>query len=152
MTIKHILISILALAFCNACSSSQEEKSAHKQITGSIEISQSWVRPASKGTNSAGYFSIYNGTAKADTLIGIESQDAENAEVHESYTTGEGLSGMRPAGKLAIASGDSLILEPGGYHVMLIEMNRTLAVGDSLQLQLQFAVAGSKNIYVPIER
>lgn len=152
MTTKHILITVLALALCNACSSPQKKKSTKKQLTDSIQISQSWIRPAAKGTNSAGYFSIYNGTVKADTLIGVESQDAENAEVHESYTTDKGLAGMRPTGVLAIPSGDSLVLEPGGYHVMLMKLEKDIASGDTLELILKFSGSSPINVSAPVKK
>lgn len=148
---KYILIFIPVLGLLLSCSSPQKKQSAEKQLTGKIEIPQSWVRPAAKGTNSAGYFSIYNGTQKADTLIGIESQGAENAEVHESYTTDEGLSGMRPAEVLAIPSGDSLILEPGGYHVMLMNVKRDFAAGDTLELILKFSGISPINVSAPVK-
>lgn len=151
MIARSILIFVPLLTLCLACSSSQKEKSAQKQLTGSIEISNSWVRPATEGMTSGGYFSIYNGTAKSDTLIGIDSEGVESADVHKSYTTGDGLSGMTPAGRLAIPSGDSLVLEPGGYHVMLMNLKKDIAESDTLELILEFTGASAIKVLAAVK-
>lgn len=136
------LLSIIFTLMMSGCSSQQEQKS----LSGNLEITQSRARPAAQGANSAAYFTIYNGTASVDTLLGVASDITDNAGVHESYMTEEGLSGMRPAGTLAIPSGDSLVLEPGGFHVMLMDLKKTVVRGDTIPLRIIFANAGSKNI------
>lgn len=146
------MIIIIFATLLIGCSSQESNHSQMRSISGELEITDSWVRPAVKGTNSAAYLAIYNGTAEADTLISIESKDVENAEVHESYTTEEGLSGMRPAGILAIPSGDSLVLEPGGYHIMLMKAKKDMKEGDSLSLVFRFSNAKSKDITAPVKK
>jgi len=150
---NRIIPGILFFAvLLSGCSSTQKEQPRQKSLSGNLEISKIWARPAGQGVNSAAYFTVYNGTTQADTLIGIASEDAANAEVHESYVTDEGLSGMRPAGIMAIPSGDSLALKPGGFHVMLMGIKRELTAGDSIKLTLQFSRSGSKMISAGIRR
>lgn len=144
MTERTIYGILILFILASGCSSLQEKQK--EPLSGNLEITKVWARPAAQGANSAAYFTIYNGTPKADTLIGIVSEYAANAEVHESYVTEDGLAGMRPAGILAIPSGDSLLLQPGGFHVMLMRMKRDIAVGDSIQLRLQFSESDPKII------
>lgn len=145
-TIYWIFWIPILLIMVSGCSSPQEKQKQQQPLSGDLEITKAWARPASRGANSAAYFTIYNGTSDPDTLTGIKSEDTAKAEVHESYVTEDGLSGMRPAGTLAIPSGDSLLLQPGSFHVMLMGMKRNIAVGDSIQLQLQFSGSGSQTI------
>ena len=44
-----------------------------------------------------------------------------------------------------------LTLEPGGYHVMLINLTKPLVAGDRLPLTLQFEHAGQMDITVKIK-
>lgn len=147
---KHyVRLLILFVLLAIGCSSPQNEQ---RSLSGKLEITKSQARPAAQGANSAAYFTIYNGTANADTLLGVASDEAEDAGVHESYVTEGGLSGMRPAENLAIPSGDSLLLQPGGFHVMLMELKRKFVIGDSIQLQIQFAKAGSRSIFASVKQ
>ncbi|NGP75542.1 copper chaperone PCu(A)C [Balneolaceae bacterium YR4-1] len=150
---KNLLLygSILLLGV--ACSSGETDQETTKvTLSGTIEVSQLTARPVSQGQNSAAYFTIINGLKSADTLTTMESQFFEGAELHESYTTEEGLSGMRPVGNIVIPSGDSLVLKPGSYHVMLMRAKRNFAAGDTLPLILNFSQSGKKSLNLPINR
>lgn len=147
-------VSFLFILFfaASACSSEKSDTVNNKTLSGTLEISQGRARPASQGANSGAYFTIRNGTSQSDTLLEIQVEGFGKAEVHESYTTEEGLSGMRPAGEIPIASGDSLLLQPGGYHVMLMKAGRDFAEGDSIYIELRFARAGSRSMQIPVSR
>lgn len=142
-----ILLGILSIAI--SCTS-EESTPEQKLLSGKLEASDAWLRPAAENSNSAGYVRIWNGTPLSDTLVSIRAEGVANSEIHESYNTDDGLSGMRPAGKLAVASGDSLILQPGGLHIMLMNTKRPFQKGDSLQLVLHFAKAGSLSVSAAI--
>lgn len=142
---------LLLIMLAIGCSAGEQDKTARDHtLSGALEINQSRARPAAAGGNSAVYLSIQNGTSQADTVVGIQAEIAQAAEIHESYTTDEGLSGMRPASNLAIASGDSLLLKPGGLHIMLMNVSQELSFNDSLEIIVQFAQAGSRIIRVPV--
>jgi len=148
---KTYFLLLIFFAFWGCNSKSNKDKSGHKIVLGKIELSGAWARPGAKGQNSAAYLTVINGTASTDTLIGASSNVSKKAQVHESYKTDSGETGMRPAGNLIIESGDKLQIEPGGYHIMLINLNRELAVGDSLDLTLNFRHAGDKTVRIPIK-
>lgn len=150
------MIKNLLLCFCLAfltfsCSSGDSDHQASEStLSGVIEISQLSARPVSEGQNSAAYFTILNGMESADTLETMESKLFESAALHESYTTEEGLSGMRPIGSIAILPGDSLVLKPGSYHVMLMRATRNFTSGDTIPLTLTFSQSGNRSLNVPI--
>lgn len=126
------------------------EVSEQSSQPDSLIISRAWLRPAAAGQNSAAYLQIFNGTPQPDTLKAILTEVATRANVHESYEE-NGMMGMRPAGALALAPDSMLSLKPGGFHIMLMNLSRKLAVGDSVDLQLQFSASGKKSIRLPVK-
>lgn len=99
---------------------------------------------------SALYAWIGNGTASADTLQSVSTDAANTVEIHESYENDDGMRGMRPVGPVPVPAGEQVALAPGGTHVMLIGLNRTLQPGDSLAVDFQFAQAGTRSMTVPV--
>ena len=138
---------------CNPEESSDNERSTQEQklILGRMDLSGGWARPGSKGGTSAAYLSISNGTATADTIQNVSAQAAAKAEVHESYKGENGISGMRPAPHRVIGPGKDLHLQPGGLHIMLTDLKRDLAAGDSLVVAVTFTRSGTKNIRLPVQ-
>lgn len=92
---------------------------------------------------SAAYFRLANGTTSPDTLLAVETAAASALELHETIEREPGVRGMRPVGPIPVASGEVVVLAPGGLHVMLIRLTRPLAEGDTLALRLRFASGGT---------
>ncbi len=138
----------LALTFF-ACNSRQAK--TNNNNVNAVTVTDAWARPAAKGANSAVYLTIYNGTAEADTLLGVEIDAADMASVHQTYRSEKDMMSMRPADRLIIQPGTSLTLKPGGYHIMIMDLNRPLIRDDSLQLMIEFSGAGTKTVTVPVK-
>lgn len=155
-SLKYLLSGLIILAIITGChSESQTDRQAvtpsqHSITSNGIEISQPWARPAPKGGNSAVYMQIFNGSNTTDTLRSVDSNIAKNAQIHESFEK-KGLTGMRPANDIIIAPDSSFSLSPGGFHVMLMEINQQVSTGDTLNLQLSFARAGTRTVAVPVK-
>jgi len=83
----------------------------------------------------AAYFVVENPSATADRLVGISSDQAERAELHETIDDG-GVMRMvpRPEG-LDVPAGGRLELAPGGAHVMLVNPTPT---DGAIELTLTF--------------
>ena len=152
MISRKVLFLTLFTFFFFGCSSQSDQKQTKKTVVlGKMELSDGWARPGSKGQNSAAYLQIANGTASDDTLLHIQSSAAEKAELHESYQDENNITGMRPAGRQVIAESEKLYLQPGDLHIMLMNLQRNLAVGDTVSISLEFARAGTKSINIPIK-
>lgn len=150
--ISSRLLCIALLIFVASSVSCGSEDSQEKQvILGKLKLSDGWARPGAKGQSSAAYVSISNGTASKDSIVGLSSQAAEKAEIHESYKGENGISGMRPAPGQVIPSGEDLYLQPGGLHIMLMKLNTDLAVGDSLNITITFDKVGAKTMQIPVK-
>jgi copper(I)-binding protein len=59
---------------------------------------------------------------------------------------------MRPVDGVALAAGERVALEPGGLHIMLMGVTRSLAVGDTIAVTLSFEQSAPLAILVPVEQ
>ncbi|MDZ7689801.1 MAG: copper chaperone PCu(A)C [Balneolaceae bacterium] len=110
------------------------------------------ARPAQQGMTGGAYLTIANGTEQSDTLISISTEVAAMAEVHESFQQEDGLSGMRPAGKLPIEPRSLLELKPGAYHIMLMQVHRSLVAGDTISATLHFGRNDRLQVPIPVRQ
>lgn len=109
-----------------------------------------WARPADAGTTSAAYFNLLNVGGAEDTLIGASTDVAGLVEIHTMIMNGEVME-MRPLeGGLTVAPGDIAVLEPGGIHVMLMNLPDALEEGTAFSLTLHFASGADITIGVPV--
>jgi copper(I)-binding protein len=106
-------------------------------------IADAWVRPpAGADRPAAGYMKITNPGGVADALIGVTTDAAMTCQIHETSMDSSGMAGMHEIDRLEIAAGATIELAPGGYHLMLMEP-KGMAVGDTIELKLQFEHAGT---------
>ncbi|MCX7796992.1 MAG: copper chaperone PCu(A)C [Melioribacter sp.] len=138
---KKILIVafILELTFVN------------KIFSQSITIKDSWARPASKGRNSAAYFTIINKNSFGDSLVQAISNIAEKVEIHETFKTENDMMGMRAIKFISIPANSEVKLKPGGLHIMLIGLKKNITEKDSVNLKLKFKRAKEIDIKIPVK-
>jgi copper(I)-binding protein len=142
---KFILVFSVVIFMQGLTFSQQPDKhksSPAKSIKSKITILNAWIRPASKGSNSALYFEIQNNEEKPDTLLGVKSKFADIVELHESYTMQNDKMGMRPIKFIAIPAKSKAELKPGGMHVMLLDLVKDYKKGGSFEAIIFFKHAG----------
>lgn len=90
------------------------------------------------GGNSAVYFLLHNGGDAAVRLTGADTTVANAVEIHETADD-NGIMRMRQlADGILLGPDESVTLQPGGLHVMLIGLTAPLAEGDVFDLTLHF--------------
>jgi len=111
---------------------------------GELVLDTPWVRATPPAAEVAGgYVTITNTGEDAVRLVGGEAAFAERVEIHE-MAMHDGVMRMRAlADGLAIPAGETVALEPGGYHVMFMELTAPLAAGDTVRATLRFEPAGA---------
>ncbi|MGK2964247.1 MAG: copper chaperone PCu(A)C [Tepidiformaceae bacterium] len=115
---------------------------------GDIEI----VGPSARATTddkSAVYFVLRNTGSTADRLISAASPSAGDVQIHENVMTGGAMQMQRVEG-VDIPAGGEAVLEPGGYHVMLLDLFAPLSEGLSITVELTFEQAGTVTLPVPV--
>lgn len=141
MRIAAVVLTLL-LAGCAAPASS---------VTTGPTIADAWIRPPmGPGQPAAGYMTITAPSGGADALIGASSPVAAAVEVHETSTDASGMMGMHPVDRVELPPGSPVALEPGGYHLMLMNLNGDLEAGDTVDLVLEFENAGEVTIRAAI--
>lgn len=127
---KTFTALILSLAACTAMAQ--------------VEVTGAWVRATVQGQKATGAF--MNLTAqKATRLVGIKTDAAAMAEVHE-MSMDKDVMRMRAIPVLELPAGKTVTLKPGGYHVMLMNLKEPLPVDSHVQLTLLFEdAAGVKS-------
>jgi copper(I)-binding protein len=115
-------------------------------------ISGAWVRPP-QGMDrpAAGYF-VVTGGGQADALIGASSPVAGSVEMHETTTDASGMTGMHPISRVEVAAGATVSFQPGGYHLMFMELSGTIAVGGTVQIELTFEKAGKITVQAEVKQ
>lgn len=114
---------------------------------GSLEISQPWTRATPATAQSAGGFlTITNKGTTPDRLIAARSSVAPKVEIHEVRMEGNVMK-MRELDKgLEIAPGATVMLKPGGYHIMFMGLKAPIAKDVEVPVTLVFEKAGSIDI------
>ena len=96
------------------------------------------------------YFTITNNGDESDRLVKIETDMADIVEIH-NVEMDDGVMQMVPMHDgVEIAAGESIVLEPGGFHVMLIGITESMLDGEDFTATLHFENAGEVEITVPI--
>jgi copper(I)-binding protein len=91
------------------------------------------------GPVSAAYMLIENRGGAADRLLRASTDAAAVVEIHETQIDDQGVGRMRPLVEgLEIPANGSVRLEPGGYHIMLMDLRRDLVAGEIVRLTLTF--------------
>lgn len=113
---------------------------------GRLSVNDPWARPAKAGANSAIYFIIDNPMPEADALLTARCEAAMMTEVHMTSTSADGKSMMMKQDSVPLAAGGQTRFEPGGLHVMLMELKQDLEPGQTLPVTLTFEKAGEVTV------
>jgi periplasmic copper chaperone A len=106
-----------------------------------LSVENAWVRATPGVDVAAAYMTLHNGGNSPLVVVAVRSPLAAAAMIHETRTV-RGESTMRPHERLLIAAGASVVLAPGGLHVMLQGLAHPLAVGEQVPLELLLAGGG----------
>ncbi len=126
----------------------------------SIRAEDVWARPAisieesggsapgSMGVQGTGavFMRLINDGAESDRLVGGQTDVAEAVEIHQTVMEGDVMKMQMLADGLEVPANDEVLLKPGGYHIMLVGLQRDLNVGDTFSLELQFEKSGTLTI------
>lgn len=145
---------ILALGLPGAAQAQMRpaEPGAAAGQAGTLTISGAWARatpPAAR--TGAVYLTVTNDGGAPDRLVAGASSAAASVEFH-AHMMDAGVARMRAIEAVEISPGEPAIFQPGGLHVMLIDLRAPLREGQSIPLTLTFARAGTITLDVPVRR
>lgn len=121
-------------------------------VADQVSVVDSYVRMAPPGAKATGAFMTIRNAGDKDTqVISAASAAAKIVELHNHINDG-GVMRMRQVKEIALPAKGEAQLKPGGYHVMLIDMNAPLKEGDHVVITLGFADGSSKEVHATVQR
>lgn len=99
----------------------------------------------------AAYFEVMNGTDVPVAIIDATSTAARAVEMHETKLEG-GMMSMRQVERIVLEAHRRTRLQPGGSHLMLIDVHRPLRAGDTVDLTLTLSDRSTRRVNARVER
>ncbi len=146
MPLKRILALAAAMMLAAAPTFAQDDTTLG-DLTISAAVARATPPHAPVG---GGFLTITNAGDEDDRLIVASSPVAGRVEIHEMKMDGDVMR-MRPLPDgLPIPAGQTVVLEPGRYHLMFVELTDALTEGDTFELSLTFEKAGEVTVTVDV--
>lgn len=98
------------------------------------KIGDAWVRATVAQQLGTGAFMRIT-SAQGGRLVAVQSPVARIAEVHEMTMQGDVMA-MRAIESLELPPGKTVVLRPGGHHLMLMGLKQQLKAGETVPLTL----------------
>ncbi|MDQ1314404.1 MAG: periplasmic copper chaperone [Pseudomonadota bacterium] len=99
-----------------------------------ISVTDAWVRASMPGQKVSGAYMKIQSDADA-RLLGASSSAIPRVEVHEMKMDGDVMR-MREVKAIDLPKGKTVSLEPGGFHLMLMNLPKPIVAGDVIPLVL----------------
>lgn len=122
---------------------------AQAQDHGPIRAEAGWSRAAGAGRVGVGYLTLRN-AGPADRLIAARAEIARTVELHAHIRDGDVMR-MRPLEAVDLPAGGAVTLQPGGLHLMLIELRQPLQQGETVPVTLVFEKAGEVQVQLAVQ-
>ncbi|HEY9201058.1 MAG TPA: copper chaperone PCu(A)C [Gammaproteobacteria bacterium] len=117
-----------------------------------LSFSQATVPQAPPGAQvMASFMQIANNSDQDIDIIAVSSPQFESVEMHLSKDV-DGIARMLPQHKLSINAGQTLILKPGSYHLMLIKPLKALSDGDTVELNFSLSSEQMQTLQVTVSK
>jgi copper(I)-binding protein len=119
---------------------------------GQIMVDDPYVRAVPPGQpNSAAFMTIMNNGETPVSVVSASSPAAKVVELH-THVHEDGMMKMRRIDKIDVPAGGSTALEPGGLHVMLIDLTQDLKPEDKVAITLEFSDGSTQELEAPVRK
>jgi copper(I)-binding protein len=173
--VLYILVLTLISLVLGACGGDSKKESTPTPTPPALSVRDAWVRAtvgemaegeqSDMGSHSMGdmgsmsgeestgrvtgaFLVIENAGDTPDQLIGatVSAEIARAVEIHETTVGENDVMQMRPVQAIDVPAHGSVELKPGGYHIMLLDVQRDLNAGDTVTLTLTFASGATLDV------
>ncbi len=117
-------------------------------------VEGAWVRTtvgAKDPSMTAAFLTVVNPGETDLRLTSAEATVAHMVQLHEMVEVDGKLAMQEAKDGISVPAGGHTHLTPGGYHVMLMGLTGQLAVGDEVQLTLNFADGSQVPVTAPVK-
>ncbi|MCF8483355.1 MAG: copper chaperone PCu(A)C [Rhodospirillum sp.] len=144
-------LSLSALTLSTTSAWTHEGHAHAEAQAGDITVTEAWAR-ASAGMAKAGggFLTLSNTGSTDDRLVAAKSDVSTITELHTHIREGDVMR-MRPVEAIDVPAGGRVSLQPGGLHVMFIDLKAPLKEGDHFPLTLVFEKSGETTVDVVVK-
>lgn len=139
----------IALITGLVCSAAFGSQAWAGDSVGDITIKEPWARATVGAGAGAAFLSIDNAGSAPDRLVGASSPVSRITELHTHVRDGEVMR-MREVEAIEVPAKATTTLQPGGLHIMFMQLSEPLVAGGSFPLSLRFAEAGEVTVTVQV--
>lgn len=127
----------------------EEETTTTEAAAEEIVIEDVWARTSPMmATTGAAYMQITSPVDDRLLSASVDMSVAMMTQIHETTEAddGSGEMVMQEVEAIELPAGETVALEPGGYHIMLMELAAPLEVGSEIEITLELEVAGTVTV------
>lgn len=124
---------------------------AEQFTIGDLTISNPMIRATPVNAPvSGGYMTITNGGADDDRMTGVAVDFARESQIHEMKMDGDVMKMREIDGGLVIPAGETVVLQPGGFHIMFMKLDQQLKQDQRFDAKLTFENAGTVDVTLTV--
>ncbi|MFD6444620.1 copper chaperone PCu(A)C [Promicromonospora sp. NPDC060204] len=146
-----VVLAALALAGCATADAADDDGGSAALAAQGVTLTDTWVKAADSGM-SAAFGGLTNSGAQDVTVVSATTAASSMLELHETVENETGELVMREIdGGFVVPAGDTLTLEPGGSHLMLMDLTDPLEAGDEVTFTLTFSDDSTYEFTAPVK-
>ena len=154
---RYILLMSAAALVLSACGAADPAATEERVLAakaglrgdGELSIVDASVKlNANPAAPSAAYFTVKGGDLAA-TITGVQTADAERAELHESKMEG-GVTRMNAVSDVDVPANGEVLFRQGGLHVMLFGLSDAARAAGKVTLSVAFADGTTRDVEAPL--
>ncbi len=147
---KKALVLATLLAVSGSIYAQQHQHAVTTAQATGMHIGQAWSRMSAPNAPGAVFVDVSNFTGQDDILIKASSPISNKIELH-THINDKGVMRMREVkGGIPLPNKANTSLQPGGYHIMLMSLDKPLQVGQTFPITLTFKKAPAKTVTVTV--
>lgn len=144
VTMTAGLLTVSLMTACSSNNATTVEKPQTDSTTttqaDSVNAQDVWAKAAPEGDMSAMFGRLTNDGDQTVTIVSVSSDEATEMQLHETVMGDDGSMKMQEkGGGFTIEPGATLTLEPGGNHLMYMELTAPLQAGADSTVTLTFS-------------
>lgn len=121
------------------------ESAESTQLAG-LTLVDGWVKAADSGMSAA--FGVLENPTDSDlAVVGVSSTVSSQMQLHETVVV-DGAMKMQQVDSFTVPAGGTFVLEPGGNHLMFMDLTTPVAPGDDVDLTLDLADGSTCSVTV----
>lgn len=128
LLVAGLLIAGGGVAGCGSSSDSSES-------TATVTVTDAWIR-ASDGPMTGIFGDITNSGGQDVTIVSATNTASAMTELHEMAMVDGKMVMQEKAGGVVLSANSTIVLEPGGDHIMAMGMTAPVVPGDEVEVTL----------------